>query len=493
LSSIKFVRNGNEEGFGLKKRSSLRLRFLPIILFLVPSLLTGCGKNFYFAGRNLPPSGLTNRVLIAIQNPSAFTNGALTFVDAYYDIRHAYNNQNVTFSISGASVSLPLTIQNMPEEQLGAVYNQSNGSLSLINYSSEKQNTSISGSPAASIFISRNQEYVLSADQTAHYVVITDETLGKTIPLNLPGVNHVSLNPSGTIGLAFVQNSDTAYSLVHLTGPQQQAAAQSPDPQHYQPAGALQPAQDCEPRNLPIYCVFPITTPAGTSFDRPVKALFSPDGSSIYVLNCGPECGGGASGITTIPITTASINTGGLGPSGLNFQASATYSLPGGATNAIGNGNTLYVAGQSIQPDGYLAGNLTVFSFTNNQIVGTYPIADGSHNKMLFADDNTLFIGAQQCQSGERYHLNPASNAGCLTMFNTSNNSVVGFDTYKGDLTGIADVEGLHKIYVAEGGQIYIYSTTNFAALDNSNVTVVGTASDVAYMDGTSDENNTTY
>jgi hypothetical protein len=470
----------------------LRLLSFSIAVCTVPSLLTGCGKNFYFAGRNLPPSGLTNRVLIAIQNPSSFTNGALTFVDAYYDIRHAYNNENSTFSISGASVSLPLTIQNMPEEQTGAIYNAGNGSLSIISYSTEKQSTSVSGSPAPSIFISRSLKYVLSADQSAHYAVINDQTLGRTLALNLPGVYRVSLNASASIGLAFVQNSNTAYSIVHLTGAQQTAAAQSADPQHYQPAGALQPAQDCEPQNLPIYCAFPVTTPAGTSFDRPVKALFSPDGSNIYVLDCGPECGGKTAGITTIPITTASINNGGLGPSGLNLQANANYAIPGGATNAIGNGNTLYIAGQSIQSDGYLAGNLTVFSFTNNRIAGTYSIADGSHNKMLFADDNTLFIGAQECQSGERYHLSPDSSAGCLTLFNTSNNAV-SLDTYKGDLTGIADVEGLHKIYVAEGGQIYIYSTTTFAALDNSNVTVVGTASDVAYMDGTTDDNNTTY
>jgi hypothetical protein len=111
---------------------------------------------------------------------------------------------------------------------------------------------------------------------------------------------------------------------------------------------------------------------------------------------------------------------------------------------------------------------------------------------MLFADDNTLFVGAQQCQSGERYHLNPNSSSGCLSLFNIGSNTV-SFDSYKGDLTGIADVEGLHKIYVAEGGQIYIYHTPDFAALDNSNVTVVGTASDVAYMDGSSDANNTTY
>ena len=476
----------------LRLLSSTRLASFFLVLFSATLFLAGCGQNFYFAGRNLPPSAVTNRVLIAIQNPSAFTKGALTFVDAFYDIRHAYNNINVTFSISGASVSVPLTIQNMPEEQAGAVYNSGDGSLSIINYSTEKQATSIGGAPAASIFISRNEEYVISADQTAHFVVISDRTIGKTIPLNLPGVYKVSLNSSGTLGLAFVQNSNTPYSLVHLTGPQQTSYQAYFASTGAWPANAYGlPAQDCEPQNLPVYCVYPIS-PGTASFDRPVKALFSPDGSSIYVLSCGPECGGTSSSIETISITTSSLNNGSLGPAGINLQANATYPIPGGATNAIGNGTTLYVAGQSVQPDGYLAGNLTVFSFTTNQILGTYSIADGTHNKMLFADDDTLFIGSVQCQSGERYHLDPSSSSGCLTLFNTGTNAV-SFDTYKGDLTGIADVEGLHKIYVAEGGQVYIYRTTDFAELDNSNVTVVGTAADVAYMDGSSDENNTTY
>jgi hypothetical protein len=476
----------------LRPLSDTALASFPLVLFSVTLFLTGCGQNFYFAGRKLPPSRVTNRVLIAIQNPSAFAKGALTFVDAYYDIRHAYNNVNATFSIAGASVSVPLTIQNMPEEQAGAVYNSGDGSVSIINYSTERQLTSLSGSPAASIFISRNQNYVVSADQTAHYFVVQDRLLGRTIPLNLPGVYRVSLNPSGTIALAFVQNSNTAYTLVHLTGPQQTSYQAYFSSNGTWPANAYGlPAQDCEPQNLPIYCAYPIS-PGTASFDRPVKALFSPDGSSIYVLSCGPECGGRASAITTIPVTTSSVNAGALGPAAINLQANATYPIPGGATNAIGTGTTLYVAGQSVQPDGYLAGNLTVFSFTTNQILGTYSIADGTHNKMLFADDNTLFIGSVQCQSGERYRLDPASSAGCLTMFNTGTNAV-SFDAYKGDLTGIADVEGLHKIYVAEGGQVYIYRTTDFAALDNSDVTVVGTVGDVAYMDGSSDDNNTTY
>ena len=441
----------------------------------------------------MPPSGLTNRVLISVQNPSAFTTGALSFVDAFYDIRHAYNNINVTFSIGGASVNEPTTTQNMPEEQAGAIYSSGNGSLSLINYATEKQSTALTGSAAASIFISRNLNYIVSADQTAHYLIVQDRVIGRTIGLNLPGVYRISLNPAGTIALAFVQNSNTAYTVVHLTGPQQTSYQAYFAANGTWPANTYGlPAQDCEPQNLPAYCVYPIS-PGAATFDHPVKALFSPDGSSIYVLSCGPECGGQTSGITTIPITTSSLNTGVLGPAAINLQANAAYPIPGGATNAIGNGTTLYVAGQSVNPDGFLSGNLTVFSFTNNTIQGTYPIADGAQNKMLFADDNTLFVGSTQCQSGERYHLDPSSSSGCLSMFNTGTNAV-SLDTFQGDLTGIADVEGLHKIYVAEGGQIYIYSTANFPAqLDNSNVTIVGTATDVAYMDGSTDDNNTTY
>ena len=81
---------------------------------------------------------------------------------------------------------------------------------------------------------------------------------------------------------------------------------------------------------------------------------------------------------------------------------------------------------------------------------------------MLFADDNTLWIGSLLCTQGERYHQGATTNLGCLTMFNTSNNSVTMIDSYKGDATGIAAVTSLHKIYTAEGGQVYIYNTAHW-------------------------------
>jgi len=110
---------------------------------------------------------------------------------------------------------------------------------------------------------------------------------------------------------------------------------------------------------------------------------------------------------------------------------------------------------------------------------------------MLEADNNTLWIGMTKCNNGVRAATGLAD--GCLTMFNTSTGTVTMIEPYLGDATGIAAVTGLNKIYTAEGGQVYIYSTTDGTAIDNQYVTVTGTAFDVAYMDATTDANNTVY
>jgi hypothetical protein len=84
---------------------------------VVAAALAGCGGTTYFAGRKLPPSGLTNRVMIAIQNPNAsLFKGALQIVDAFYDTRYKYNSTAVEYTVSGYSGALPISIQNMPEE-----------------------------------------------------------------------------------------------------------------------------------------------------------------------------------------------------------------------------------------------------------------------------------------------------------------------------------------------------------------------------------------
>ena len=519
----------------MNKRSRLVFWLVSTLSLAVSPLLTSCGKNFYFAGRNLPPSGVLNRILIAEQNPSVLTQGALPFVDAYYDIRHAYNNVNQVFSISGFSGKLPVTIQNMPEEQVGFVYSVGDGSFTAVNYASESAGTAIgiSAGLAASVFIDRPRKYAYAANDQAHILSAVDLQANKTYFLNLPNVYRVSVNPGGTIALAFVQNGTQAagtsscivanpsnnpannpsgippvactapsgqfavYSIVHLDSTQQTAAANNPN---------YLGAQDCEPQNLPQYCIFPVSTGSSATFDHPIKAVFSPDGSTAYVLNCGPECGGTTSSVSVIPLTESVLNQNSVGASGIALVAESNIAIPGGATNAIFNGNTMYVAGQCFAGpnltcatggtgNGLFLGQLTIVNPQTGAISGSYAISDGTHNKMVFGDDNTLWIGSSQCQAGEHYQLNQAGTAtqyGCLTMFNTSNNSVL-LDAYKGDATGIAAVTGLHKVYTAEGGQVHIYNTTDGTERDNSNVTVQGTAIDVAYMDATSDGDNTDY
>jgi hypothetical protein len=487
----------------LKKRS---LSISAVTALVVAAALAGCGGTTYFAGRVLPPSGLTNRVLIAIQNPSSFTRGALSFVDAYYDTRSGYNGKPASFSVAGYSGALPITIQNMPEEQLGVVYASGDGSLTTIDYAKE----STSGSAgtlnglSSSVFVTRNGGYVFAANQSSRVLTVLDRASGGSYPLSLPGVYRVSVNSGGSAALAFVQNSNYIYYPRKLTTAQ--GIAFSGGSSTWPKA-----AVDCEPQNAPGYCLFQAQSPdnvdatgnyygAPLVFDRPVKAVFSADGGTAYVLNCGPECGGSKASVTPLPVAPTIFLIGqqsGTLPTAAAL-ASATIPVPGGASNALVDSSTLYVVGQKpqqIQGQTLFGGDLTVLDLSKSPVAvsGSNPISDGAPgavSRMLLSDDNTLWIGMTQCTNGVRAATGQAY--GCLTMFNTASNTVT-IEAYVGDATGIASVTGLHKIYTAEGGQVYIYSTKDGTSIDNQYVTVTGTAYDVAYMDGLTDGNNTVY
>ncbi|MGD0096432.1 MAG: hypothetical protein ABSB60_08055 [Terracidiphilus sp.] len=466
----------------------------------VATALAGCGTTTYFAGRTLPPSGLANRVLIAVQNPGTFSAGALEIVDAFYDIRFKYNSTSTAaaYTVAGFSGALPISIQNLPEELNGAVYNSgSGGSMSLIDYANEKVGGSVSlNGAASSVFVTRNLTYVFAANQASHVLTVANRGNNSSYPLSLPGVYRVSVNPGGSVALAFVQNSNYVYYPRNLTAAQTIAYAGGPSTW---PTGAV----DCEPQNAPGWCLFEALSPDDNKplvFDRPIKAVFSNDGGTAYILNCGPECGGSVSSISAVSVAplvfTAGQQSGSL-PTHAALAA-ATFNIPGGASNALVDSSTMYVVGQEKMPDGFWGGQLTVVnlprgsatSMTKSAQVGISDGAPGAVSRMILADDDTLWIGMTQCTNGER--ANNKQPDGCLSMVNTTSDAVT-LVPYNGDATGIAAVTGLHKIYTAEGGQIYIYSTVNGTAIDNQYVTVTGTAYDVAYMDALTDSNNTVY
>jgi hypothetical protein len=465
------------------------------------ALLAGCGQTYYFAGRTLPPSGISNRVLVAIQNSSAASRGSLEILDAYYDIRFKYNNPNVTYSISGYAGNLPITIQNFPEEQMGAIYGSGDGSLTTVSYSKESTLGSQAGlnGTSASVFLTRNQNYIFAASQTSHVFTVVDKTVANGFyGLSVPGVYRVSVNPGGTVALAFVQNSNYIYYAVKLNA--SQTLAYSSGPGSWPKA-----AVDCEPQNSPGWCAFQAQSPdhidstgtaygAPLTFDRPVKAVFSNDGSTAYILNCGPECGGTTASVSLLPVApmifAPNQQSGKLPTTG----TVTSIPVPGGASNALISSSTMYVAGQQLKSDGLFSGNVTVLNLNTNTASAPVSVSDGAPgapSRMILADDNTLWIAMTGCTNGERFAKGQAY--GCLTMFNTSSDTVTTIEPYLGDATGIAAVTSLHKLYAAQGGQVYIFSTVDGTSYNNQYVTVTGTAYDVAYMDSPTDANNTVY
>jgi hypothetical protein len=304
-----------------------------------------------------------------------------------------------------------------------------------------------------------------------------------------------------------VRNSNTIYRLVRLNANQFPTSLQAT-----QSTGAA----DCEPVNLPVYCIVPVNTSdaGGTvhSLDRPIGAYFSLDGSTVDILNCGPECGGTAAGLTLLKQAALNVNTI---PSSIPDTAAfvSNVAVPGGVTTAISDATTLYVAGQQQMPDGLFTGYLSTINLAAaanspaTAVTGKYSISDGMHTKLLFADDNTLWIGSQYCATGERQKLN--QNYNCLTRFDLGaktaqvipNVTPGGATTvaypntnqnlyYYGDLTGLCWVQNFHKVYTAYGGQVHAFNTTDGSEIDNQFITVQGTALDVAYMDAITNTDN---
>lgn len=468
-----------------------------------------------------------HRVVIAIQNPGTFNKGALQIVDAFYDERSGFNGTPPVFSIAGYSGALPQTIQNMPEEQFGAIFGAGDGSLLLADYSKERITKTVAGVPPvpSSVFVTRNQAYFFAASQAAHTLTIGSPTSGASLGLNLPDVFRISVNPAGTVVLAFVQNSPYVYYPRALSS--EQSLAYSGGPTKWPTA-----AVDCEPQIAPLWCLFQMQSPDATdatgtyygaplTFDHPIKAVFSSDGGTAYILSCGPECGGTTAAFTPIPVAPILFplsQASGLLPTPAAL-ATATVPIPGGASNALVSSSTMYVVGQcpelastfgkcqsTATSQSLFGGNLTVVNLVNNSIASSTPISDGqpgTMSRMVEADDDTLWIAMTGCTTGVRYATTQASGYGCLTMvkLNPSANPATNPPTiasatllpYIGNATGVTGVLGLHKIYTAEGGQVYIYSTKDGSAINNDLVTVTGTAYDVAYIDALTDADNTVY
>jgi hypothetical protein len=493
-----------------------------LLIAVATAALTSCHSATYydyhfpsspFANRPVPPSLLAERVMVAVTTNGS--TGSLQILDALRDIRSNVQNTKPFFSISGSVGAFPNLILSFPSEIRGYVYSKTGGTVNIINYGTEASTGTVGPYAGAnSLAIPPTFGHVYAAIPQSGQLVITDSTsTAGTYALNIPNVYQVAVNAGDTVVLATVQNSDDVYRVIKLNNNQYPTSIA---------AIAATGAVDCSPLNVPIYCAIPVTTGTTHAFDRPVGVYFSLDGTAAYVLNCGPECGGTASSVTFLQQGALNVNSYTIGIPNVN-PFSANVPVPGGVTAAVSDGTTLYVSGQQLQPDGLFAGNLstinlaTVATSPSTAVTGQYSISDGTHTKMLFADDNTLWIGSQFCATGERAHqaslgvTTQAANYNCLTRFdrgalsasivpavvsqgsaqvavpypNTNQNQF-----YYGDLTGLCWVQTFHKVYTAYGGQVHAFNTADGSEINNTLIIVQGTALDVAYMDAQTDADN---
>jgi len=432
---------------------SLSLRRLALALVTASVALAGvaCTHNLYqfplynFAGRPIPPSSLAERVMVGVSFNGS--SGGLVILDALRDLRNNLQNTIPGWSIKGYSGAYPSEIISFPDELRGYVYSAASPfPLNVVNYSSESSTGSAGslGGPAASIAVAPDSVRIFAAVPTNGTLVVIDQQIGGTYALNLPNVYKVFVNTGDTLAIAMVRNSNSLYRVIKLNTTISTVA----------PPGAI----DCQPALLPVYCVVPVTG----NFDRPAGAVFSLDGSQVYVLNCGIECGGGGNGgagISVIPQSALLMN---LYPTSLSSYPNVvtqTVSVPGGVTDAILDSSNIYTSGQALQSSGLFAGFLTVIPLSTMTPGAPISISDGSHSKMLFADDNTLWIGSQSCANGQRQFLasqgntTQAANYNCLTRYVPGTGAILpSWNSHTVYSTGQEVTDGVNTQVVQTGG-----------------------------------------
>ncbi len=516
----------------MKIRSvSVRL-YVGLLLAASTLALSSCRAPLYYypeyntAGRPIPPSGLLYRVMAAY---TTGISGGLEMLDGERDLRGNVQNTITHFNISGYSELDPVQIINYPEETTGYVFSSNDGALTTINYSKETSSgaaATFSGAVSAAASVN-GVTFLGASEATGQFEMAYG---GGTYTFSLPNVYKVAVDQGNTVMLAMVRNSNTLYRVVKLP------ATTTP----VIPPGSV----DCEPLLLPTFCVVPVN---GT-FDRPSNVYFSLDGTTADVLNSGPENGGTTASVAFLKMASLDFNT--VPTTSPDASAMSTLPvanpvlIPGGVTVALADSTYLYLAGQQLQNNGLFAGNLTLLNLSTYKAGNPISISDGTHTRLLFADDNTLWVGSTQCANGVRAAkataelaaggvTDQAGNYNCLTMVtlngtptptativpavtqNTAAPSSAVTVTYPntddnlyyyGSATGICWVQGFHKVYTAYGGQIHAFYTGGAITdtrdpaygktpaagteVNNYNITIQGTVLDVAYMDAITNSAN---
>ena len=410
--------------------------------------LSSCGNSYNpntTGGQPLAPAtGLTFRVFVS--NPLS-PNGTgnvpvLNIVDASTDLLSP-----ATVSLSG-TISNPGLMAQTPDKTKTLVFSSAENRVAVVNKASQAATGAIGlPAPTNSLVTLLDNITAYAAVQTAPVagqspgaVEVLDLVNGKikaTIPV--PNVKTVVLSQKGGYALAFGDNSNATVITTANVGTNATA----------------------------------VVTVGG--FDRPVSAVFSADDTKAYILECGAECGGTSAAVTLLDLTTNTVGTRIPVPAAtIGFLEGTTIFVAGTPAGTLCGGSTAATS----------CGELTAINAQTLTVNGNSAvISDGYHDRMVLTGDGQLYIGANHCTE-----INNAASGGtaaevrgCLSIFNTSDGNVT-FPPDNGDVTGIQSIVSRKRVYVVEGNQLRVYSTTT-NKLQTTQIDIVGPAVDVKLVD----------
>jgi len=406
-----------------------RVALVLVVLVLGSVSFLSCG---YSNSSYKPRSGLTTRVM-ASQSVSGPTSvPGLILIDGAID----------TLANGGVSAGTSPTLMAISSDRKTVLAFDSaanNNSVEVVNAKTETANGSVQiGGPTSSmVVLTTGFAYaavptaVVNGSPTGGVVVMNLSVGGLAATISVPNAQTLVASPDGTKILVFSGDSNAV-------------TVMSP---------------------LLVNTGNPVTVTV-PGFDRPVYGVFSSDGSTAYIMNCGPEC---ASGSASASVQTLNLSSLAVGPP----------LLVDGATIGWLSGSTLYVAGISPTNNScagqttaaVTCGRLDIIDLGSMTVAASIVITDGYHNRIDMSGNGQLFIGSYGCTTiGNVNNPQGGEVRGCLSIFDTTKagNASAIIPPDNGDVTGLQSFTSRDVEYVAEGGNLRVYDTAKDSLLLNS-------------------------
>jgi DNA-binding beta-propeller fold protein YncE len=434
----------------------LKKSALLVALVVISFDLVCCGGGSSSKSTTKPVSGLTTRVFASQSIASLTASPGLIIINGETDTL-------ARAAVVGAGTS-PGLMAISPQRATVLVFDSATNNVAVVNTKTETLAGTIPlpGPTTSMVAVTNSTGYAavsaapLIGSAPGAIEVMDLQANAVTSSISVPSAQTVVSNPSGTELLVF-SNDSNAVTVV------------SP---------------------LFLNTSSPVTTTV-PGFDRPVYAVFSNDGSTAYVLNCGLECGGTQASVQTLSIATL---------------AAGTPVPVDAATIGLLSGSTLYVAGTPATNSACTGqttaattcGRLDIVNLGSMTVSGRVVITDGYHDRIDISNNGQLFIGAQTCTNIGNVNNVTGEVRGCLSIFDTTTpgNTTAVIPPDNGDVTGFQTLSrpvetnvGSGSVeYVAEGGNLRVYNTlTDTLLLDQfietGTITITGQITDVKAVD----------